>query len=137
LALVWNLFNTVKQDATYGLTASREISGGDWSPTARGKMLQMVMGLTAGMTFTHLDPLGRGEFTLEGNGRKMWVWQNYPGFSSIAGTRYTITGIPATANTLTVYGWDGVRKTIELHGEATAEMRDLAERATYMFMAVP
>jgi hypothetical protein len=137
LALVWNLFNTVEKDQTYGLTASNAKPGEDWAPTARGKTLQMVMKLTGGMTFTHLDPLGRGEFTLEGNGRKIWVWQNYPRFSSIAGTRYTVTGISASAKRLKVYGWDGLRKAIDLHGESSVTIDDLGERETYMFVALP
>jgi hypothetical protein len=132
LALVWNLFNTTAKDKTYGLTAN---ASGDWAPTARGRTLAMVMKLTAGMEFAHLDPLGRGEFTLEGNGKRMWVWQNYPAFSSIAGTRYTVNEIEPGARELTVYGWDGVRKTVELHGESSMTIDGLRERETLMFVA--
>jgi hypothetical protein len=133
LALIWNLFNSAEKDKTYGLS----VHNGPWTPNARGKTFQLVMTLTAGMTFTRLDPRGRGEFTLTGNGKTLWVWQNYPAFSSIHGTRYTITSIPPYAKTLQVYGWDGVRKQIDLHGQSSLVIEDLNERETYMFLATP
>jgi len=133
LALVWNLFDTTEANKRYGLTEQTS----PWKPAARGKTFQLVMGLIAGMNFTHLDPLGRGEFTLAGDGKTLWVWQNYEGYSSIHGTRYTVSDIPAAAKTLKVYGWDGLRKTIDLHGQSSVTVDDLAERETYMFQAVP
>lgn len=133
LALVWNLFHTTEKDKRYGMT----VQTAPWAPAVRAKTYQLVMTLAAGMTFTHLDPLDRGEFALAGDGRTLWIWQNYEGFSSIHGTRYTISAIPASAKTVKVYGWDGLRKTIELHGQSFLTVEDLNERETYMFLAAP
>jgi len=131
LALVWNLFTPADKDNTDGITAQSS----PWIPTARGKTYQMVMQLTAGMTFTYLDPRDKGEFTLTGNGKTLWVWQNYETFSSIHGTSHTVANIPASAKTLQVIGWDGPRKTIDLHGETALTIDNLNDRETYMFLA--
>jgi len=133
LALVFNLFATPAMDKQWGMT----VQTAPWTPSARGNTFQMVMSLTSGMAFTHLDPLDKGEFTLAGNGKTLWVWQNYETFSSIHSTHYTINHIPATAKSLQVYGWNGLRKTIALHGETSLTIDDLSERETYMFLATP
>jgi len=131
LALVWNLFGNAEKE--YGLTAHSKDQA--WNPYATGKTFELVMSLTSGMAFTYLDPLDKGEFTLAGNGKTLWVWQNYETFSSIHGTHYTVNSLPSMAKTLQVYGWDGLRKTIDLHGETALTINDLNERETYMFLA--
>jgi len=133
LALIWNLFGNAEKE--YGLTAHDKTQA--WNPFATGKTFELVMNLTSGMAFTWLDPRDKGEFTLAGNGKMLWVWQNYETFSSIHGTQYTVNNIPAWTKSLQVYGWDGLRKTIELHGEASLMIDGLNERETYMFLATP
>jgi len=133
LALIWNLFGNAEK--MYGLTAHSKDHA--WNPYATGKTFQLVMNLTAGMSFTYLDPRDKGEFILSGGGKTLWVWQNYETFSSIHGTQYTIHAIPATAKTIQVYGWDGLRKTIDVNGQTSMTIGDLNERETYMFMANP
>ncbi len=137
LALVWNLFLTEQQDrfdgGIYGLVLQHD----PLILTARGKTFQMVMSLTKGMHFVSLDPKGRGEFVLEGAGKKLWVWQNYPHWTDAPGTTFTVTDIPATATRLDIYGWDGLRKSIPLSGQTSFTVTDLAPEETFMFLATP
>ncbi|TWU32177.1 hypothetical protein [Novipirellula artificiosorum] len=68
----WNLFNLTTKDEHYGLCKQLD----PWTPTARGKVLQLVCELTEGMSFVHRDPKQRGMLVLEGSNKKLWVWQN-------------------------------------------------------------
>ncbi|MDX6403845.1 MAG: hypothetical protein QOH70_1300 [Blastocatellia bacterium] len=130
-AFPWNIFHTASQDALYGLNTQLN----PWTPRARGTTLQLVLDQTAGMDFVSRDPKGRGEFILNGNNKKMWVWQNYATWSNITGTSYNVTGIPAGATTLKVYGWDGQRgATITLSGQTSYNVTGLATNETYMFL---
>ncbi len=131
-AFPWNIFHTASQDAVYGLNTQLN----PWTPRARGVTLQLVLDQSAGMDFVSRDPKGRGEFILNGNNKKMWVWQNYSTWSNIAGTSYNVTGIPAGATTLTVYGWDGQRGApIQLSGQTSYNVTGLATNETFMFVA--
>lgn len=130
LALVWNLFNLSSSDKTYGLTESADPQ----TFTARGKTFEMVMQLTAGMAFQSLDPHDRGEFVLTGNHQMLWIWQNYEQLSSIYGDHYTINQLPEGATTLKVYGWDGLRTTIDVKGQRSCTVANLREQETYMFL---
>ena len=130
LAFPWNIFHTAAQDSVYGLNTQLN----PWTPRARGVTLQLVLDQTAGMQFMSLDPKGRGEFILNGNNKKMWVWQNYANWSNITGTSYNVIGIPAGATTLKVYGWDGLRSTINLSGQTSYNVTGLATNETYMFL---
>ena len=137
LALVWNLFLTAKQDqfdgGVYGMALSHE----PWVPTQRGKTFQLVMSLTKGMNFISLDPKGRGEFILEGDGKRLWVWQNYLHWTNMHGSSFALNDISTTAVKLDVYGWDGLRKTIPLSGQTSYIVPDLNADETYMFLATP
>ena len=129
----WNIFNLTSKDTNYGLCTQLD----PWTPVARGKVLQLVCQLTAGTDFVSCDPKGAGEFVLQGPEKKIWVWQNRKAWSNHRGTSFTVSDIPADARTLTVYGWDGVRQTIELHGKRTLKVRQLTVGETYMFVASP
>ena len=132
-ALMWNIYNTEADDPTYGKCTQLA----PWTPIAPGKTVQLVHELSAGMEFTALDPNGDGDFVLEGDGKKMWVWQNYPNWSDINGTSYTIDGIPADVDTLYVYrynSWDAPCKTVDVTGDSMT-LYDLNQKETYMFLA--
>ena len=130
-AFVWNIFSTTTSDTLYGICTQLS----PWTPTARGTTLQLVLSKTKGMQFTSLDPKGRGEFILTGSGgSKMWVLQNLQFWSSIYGTSYTVSGIPAGAKKLEVYGWDGLRQTITLSGQTSYTVTGLNNSETYMFL---
>jgi hypothetical protein len=131
LALVWNLFNTTEKDKTYGVNSLLD----PWTPTARGKTFQMVMSLTAGMNFTSLDPKGRGEFVLEGQGKKLWIWQNYQHWTNVPGSSFSVTDIPGTATKLDVYDWSGLQKSYPLSAQNTYTVTDLKPNETFMFLA--
>ena len=132
-ALTWNLYNTISKDSTYGMCTQLA----PWEPTPKGKTFQMVMRLTRGLEFEYLDPKGTGEFILAGKGKKMWVWQNYPHWSSISGTSYIIKGIPTRAVRLEIYDWDSwtkPKRTLALSGRSSCLVSGLNAQETYMFL---
>ncbi len=106
-----------------------------YTPTLRGKTLQMVINLTRGMKFASLDPRGKGEFVLTGASKKLWVWQNRKAWSNHPGNAFTLTDIPSDATYINVYGWDGPRKTLPLHNAKTLTVTDLPGDETYLFLA--
>jgi len=133
-ALPWNIFNTPQRDDHYGMTLQTD----PWQPTDRGQVLQLVGRLTQGMNFTHLDPRKAGVFILEGNGKKMWVWQNRKGWTDTPGPQFTIQGIPAGAAQLQIYTCAGLQKTISLPaGQTTCTLTNLPGDQTCMFLIAP
>jgi hypothetical protein len=127
----WNIFNLTTQDTNYGLCTQLS----PWTPVARGKVLKLVCELTDDVEFVSCDPKGSGEFVLEGPGKKVWVWQNRKAWTNDPGTSFTLRGIPKNVNKLAIYGWDGLRRTIELNGEASVLVEELTPGETYMFVA--
>lgn len=127
----WNIFNLTSKDHEYGLATQLS----PWTPTARGKVLAMVCELTRGMDFKSVDPKGSGVTVLEGGGRKLWVWQNRPGWSKLTGTSFTLTDLPAGTTTVEIYGWDGLRKTERTGGEPKLTINDLPAGETLLFIA--
>ena len=126
----WNIFNINTKDEHYGLCSRLD----PWTPVARGKVLQLVCELTEGMTFVECDPKNRGRFVLEGGGRRLVVWQNRKAWTKTPGTSYTVEDVPAGATKLLLYGWDGLRRTIELGTERTVVVDGLTVGETYMFL---
>lgn len=107
-----------------------------WVPNQRGRVLQSVGTLVAGMYYVTLDPRGSGTFVLNGNNRKMWVWQNWDNWSTQAGTSFQVTGIPAAATKLDVYDWTGLVRTIPLTpGLGACAVANLAKGNTFMLVA--
>jgi len=129
--LPWNIFNLHTKDEHYGLCSQLD----PWKPVARGKVLQLVCELTKGMNFVDCDPKVRGEFVLHSPGKKLWVWQNREAWTDHPGLTYTLRAIPAGATELSVYGWDGLRKTIRRGDKRTAQVEGLAPGETYMILA--
>ncbi len=129
--LPWNIFNTTDRDEHYGLCTQLE----PWTPTARGKVLQMVCRLTRAMEFASCDPKGTGVSVLAGGGHKLWVWQNRPGWSSLAGTEFDLREVPADAVRVDVYGWDGLRQTVPLSNQSSLKLSGLPTGETLMFLA--
>ena len=132
----WNIFNLESKDEHYGLAASRD----PWRPTARGKVLRLVCRLAKGMEFTVCRPREKGEFVLDGAGRRMWVWQNRKGWTDRPGTSYTVEEIPAGARTLEVYRWNSWTqpwRTVNLGGKQSVTVDGLEVGETYMFLAEP
>jgi hypothetical protein len=130
LALLWNLFQE-NGDPPYD--TAQQMS--PWVPTQRAKTYQMMAQLTAGMSFTALDPKTTGEFVLAGTGGTVWVWQDRANWTNHPGTSHTVSEIPAGATKLDVYGWDGLRASIALSGQDSYTVNDLPGEATYLFVA--
>ncbi len=137
LALAWNVFLTAKENAFDGGIYGMTLQHNPWVPTPRGKTFQLVMSLTKGMNFVSLDPKKTGEYILEGNGRKLWVWQNYARWTDTPGAQHTIADLPNGAAKLEIYGWDGLRKSIPLSGQKSYTVTDLNRNETYMFLVAP
>ncbi len=132
--LPWNIFNLATKDNAYGLCTRLD----PWTPTARGKVLRMVCQLTDGMQFVACRPKGKGEFVLEGRGRKMWVWQNRPAWTDHPGSSYRVAGIGHAATTLQVYrynSWDGPWRTFDVRDKRELTVPNLEPGETYMFLA--
>ena len=91
--------------------------------------------VTDGTKFVSCDPKKSGEFVLEGPGRKIWVWQNRKAWTNHPGATFALRGVPGNATQLSIYGWDGLRRTIELDGEASVDVEQLTPGETYMFVA--
>ena len=131
LAMPWNLFFTPAQDDQYGI--AQQLS--PWTGTSRGQTLQTVINKTAGMTMVSSDPLLKGEYVLNGNHKKMWVWQNRSAWTNQTGTSYTVNGIPTGVTAIEVYGWNGLRQTVTVSGQQSITVSSLPGDETYMFLA--
>lgn len=128
LALVWSIFLTYP----YPFALAYQLD--PWTPTRRGQLYELVAKKTAGMNFTSLDPKGTGEYVLSGGGKKMWVWQNRPGWTNHPGTSFTVSGIPGGATQLEVYKWDGLNRTISVSGQSSYTVTGLPSNETLMFL---
>jgi hypothetical protein len=126
----WNLFHLAERDEHYGMCTRLD----PWTPTARGKVVQSVCRLAAGMKFTRCEPK-RGEFVLEGAGRKLWVWQNRGGWTSAPGQAFAISGIPAGAKVIEVHGWDGLLRMVDVGERDSLLVDGLRPEETWMFLA--
>jgi hypothetical protein len=131
-ALPWNIFHTPQSDDYYGLT----IKSVPWTPTLRGQVLKQVCELTRGTRFTCLDPRGRGVFVLQGDQKTIWVWQNRTAWTDRPGTEFAVTAIPEGTEKIDIYGFDGLRATVDVKGQSQIRVRNLAPEQTYMFVAI-
>ena len=118
-----------------------------WQGNLKGRVYQMVSRLTEGMQFVSLDPRGSGEFVLEGDGKRLIVWQNAEGWTNHLDSSFTVQNIPATATQLEVYRYDSWTQpyggyggapapfqSIALSGETSYTVTDLPPGECYMFM---
>ncbi len=118
-----------------------------WQGNEKGRVYQMISRLTKGMQFVSLDPNTSGEFVLEGDGKKLVVWQNAESWTDHPGTSFTVNDIPSMATRLDVFrynswiqehgGHGGVPdpyQSIILSGESSFTVNDLPVGECYMFM---
>jgi hypothetical protein len=130
-AFPWNIFLTVDEYPHYGLSKRLE----PWTPTASGRVLQMVVELTKGMSFESLDPKRTGEFVLRGKGKKLWIWQNRSYWTNHAGSSFILKNIPHGTTKIEIYGWNGLRQTIQISKQNSYTINNLASEETLMFLA--
>lgn len=128
----WNVFNTEDRDAEYGMCTQ----AAPWTPNARGRVLREVSRLTRGMDFVSVDPRGTGLSILQGGGRRLWVWQNRKGWSSCAGTRLLLEGVPPGAREVCLHRWDGPGRRVPVSGPSLL-LEGLPTEETLMFEAAP
>lgn len=127
----WNVFHTQDRDKAYGLCT--ELS--PWTPVPRGEVLRLVGQLTAGMEIVDADPKRSGEYVLEGDKAKLWVWQNRQAWTTQPAHQFHIDALPRNCSSVEVYGWDGLRRTVPAQGGARLVIDSLSIGETYMFLA--
>ena len=110
-----------------------------FEPTLRAKTLKLVSDVTKGASFSLLEPHGSGIFILNAPDKKIWVWQNRPIFSWLAGNYFPLAGIPTEATTLKIYrsedSADKPYRTIALKSQSQLQLNDLPANETLMFVA--
>ena len=131
LAFPWNLFNDTRRDREFGMSTALD----PWTPTARGRVLQMVLKLAEGMEFVSRDPRKAGVFVLRGRSRTLWVWQNRPAWTDRTGDAFAIADLPRGTSKVEIYGWDGLRRTVPVRPGGTAlTISGLPTGETLMFL---
>ena len=118
-----------------------------WQGNGKGRVYQMVSRLAQGMNFVSADPRATGEYVLEGNGRRLIVWQNAETWTNHPGNTFTINDIPSSATRLEVFKYDSWSQpypgnggtpspyqSINLWGESSYTVNDLPTGECYMFM---
>jgi len=120
---------------SYGLAASIK----PWQPSQRARTLKLVIDLTKGASFDLLEPHTTGIYTLKSPNSKIWVWQNRLAYSSIAGTSFTVTGIPPKTTSIKIYRYnsalDAPFRTVPVAGQGQLSIDNLPQDETLMFVA--
>ena len=127
----WNLTTPRDKDVQYGMTRQLQ----PWLPGARGEVLRLVTQLTPGLEIVKTAARTKGEITLRGAGRTMWVWHNRAGWTDKSGAEHTLREVPEGAGEISVYGWNGLRQTIRTEGKNSVTISGLNPEETYMFVA--
>ena len=127
LAFPWNLADT---GSVNGPAYAMANTDNPWTPELRATVLQTVLGLAGDMKFIQLDPLGTGTYTLEGPDGQLFVWQNLPGWTDQPATMWQVM-LPSWAQTAELWGWDGLRRTVPVHG-GNFTITGLGGNETYM-----
>ena len=139
--LAWEPLTTFLGNRNWGLAKSKA----PYEGRLAANVLQLNSHLTTGMSFTRIDH-DREVFELEGNGNRLVAWQNWDGWSSIAGNTFTIKDIPPGAKRLEVFdalswesgpGFSGVPKPLQTHflkGTPSLTLKGLETDRTYLFM---
>jgi len=130
----WSIFHLTKKDEHYGLCTKLS----PWTPTARGRVLQLVCRISRGLQFVSCDPREGGLFVLQGPGRKLWVWQNRTGWTKKPGGAVTINGVPRDMLRLEIYrynSWDKPWRILNISRKTSVTITDLPQQETLMFLA--
>eukprot|EP00041_Stephanoeca_diplocostata_P008918 m.133345 g.133345 ORF g.133345 m.133345 type:complete len:478 (-) comp17538_c0_seq1:371-1804(-) len=133
----WNLFNDPTTDANYGMATSLT----PYTPTARGCTWARVLALlrAGDWSWGSVDPRGTGLTMLEDRyrGAQLVLWQARDKWTTLPlnGT-FSVTNLPAEAEKLRVFGWDGLRQTIEIPPDAHSILvGNLTSGESYAFLA--
>ena len=129
LAFPWNLADTGRIEGPQYAMASREQP---WAPSARGEVLQRVLALAGNMRPVSLDPKGSGMHVFEAAGRRLYVWQNLPGWTDRPGPDWTVE-VPEGLRHAELWGWDGLRSRQPVR-DGKVHIGNLAVGETYMLL---
>jgi hypothetical protein len=127
LAFPWNLADT---GSVNGPAYAMAKTNNPWTPELRATVLQTVLRLAGDMNFIQLDPLGTGTYTLDGPRGQLFVWQNLQGWTDKPATVWQVM-LPSWAQTAELWGWDGLRRTVRVHG-GNFTITGLGGNETYM-----
>ncbi|MEM6820673.1 MAG: hypothetical protein AAF558_01855 [Verrucomicrobiota bacterium] len=108
-----------------------------WVPDPRGEVIELVTDLTKDLAISKVETSNKGVIELEGAGKKMWVWQNRSNYSNIAGTSFTIQGIPSGISEIAVYRHSGLLNMVSTGGQSDLTVTNLPQDETLMFLADP
>lgn len=131
LAFLWSLFPV---ESVYTTTTTLT----PYTPRTPAKTYQLVANLTSGMEIQSVAPFTTGETVLAGQGKKMWVWINAPGYTNHVGSTYTVSGLPVGTTKVELYGWDSYaapRQSVTYSGQGNVTFSGLAQNETYMVLA--
>ena len=136
----WNLFNTLSQDADYGMSLALQPA---WQPALRGctwGLLAALLRLPASdaWAWESVDPRATGVARLRSPDSLLVVWQNRPFWTTLPPDEFTVSGLPTKTAVLRVYGWEGLRATLPVPaGADSITVKGLRGGETLMFLAQP
>ena len=126
LAMPWNLSDTGKAEGPgYAMAAAKA----PWKPEVRSQVLRRILDLAGDMTFVSLDHRD-GRYLLESEKAQLLIWQNLPGWTTAPGKVWDVQ-LPAWADRVELWGWDGKRRDIRVSG-GKAVIDGLTGSETYM-----
>lgn len=128
LAFPWNLFDTGRVEGPAYAMASHE---DPWMPDVRSEVLQLVVELAGDMRFVETDEVEAGLLTLEDETSRLVVLQDRTGWTDRKQGEPLVSAVPAWASRAELWGWDGMRKRVEVEGESQVSF-DVPGNETYM-----
>lgn len=126
LSLIWGHFDTA-----YSTGIAWQIN--PWQPKSRGRVWEMCLDLLQGMHFLSADPLRTGIYVLESEKRKLWVFQNRPQWSTLAGQSFLLSGLSAFSGHVIHYTWQGRVDSLPIQGDSLL-YTGLGSRETHLFV---
>lgn len=132
LALPWNLFNSNVSDADFGMANGTS----PYVPTLRAQVLALVLQVAGDLTVVASDPEASGVLHATSSdamapGSEVFVWQNRPWWSNMAGSSFSLNCRAATS-TVNIYTWQGLWKTLTASA-MPMQLTGLPTNTTLMF----
>lgn len=129
IAFPWNLVDHGNLEGPAYAMASGD---NPWRPEVRAQVLKRVLDLAGAMRFVALDPREAGRFELEGGGRRLYVWQDLPGWTDTPGAAWRLD-LPEGSASAELWGWDGRRRRMAVK-PGPLVLEDLPGHETYMLL---
>lgn len=130
-AMYWSLF---REGAGY-LYGTNSVNPISYRVT--GSVYKRILTVVHDMTLVRANPKDRGDYVLEGGGKKVWVFQNiHSSWSDRYGSSYQVTGIPAGVANLEVWNHTGLISTVPTNGSSSVTVSTPTGRS-YLILARP